>query len=119
MGFTPRQEALRGNSTIQVDIAALTGSAAFAELEYWNAGAAPGDAGTGTTWGDGNLNYRIAMDGNYFRSNGGDSGYVAGRFISGNLTPEVIGRFDAAGHQAAVGILEHPDLTGAFGAVRK
>ena len=105
VGFTPDREAVRGESAIQVDIAALDGSAAFVGLEHWASGAAPGNAGTGARWQDGNLHYSIALDGNHIRSNGGDAGYVSGRFVGEE-------------HQGAVGILEHPDLAGAFGATR-
>ena len=73
---------------------------------YGAAGAAPAGRGSGVQWLDGNLHYTLALDGNFLRSNGGDEGYVSGRFVG-------------AGHEGAVGILEHPNLTGAFGAVRK
>ena len=109
VGFTPRQEAVLGNAAMEIDIAALKGRAAFTALEHWNAGAAPGAVGTGTTWGDGDLHYAIAagqIGGYGIRSAGGDAGYVSGRFVGSR-------------HRAAIGILEHPDLTGAFGAVRK
>ena len=105
VGFTPDREAVRGESAIQVDMAALNGSAAFTGLEHWASGAAPGNAGTGARWQDGDLHYSIALDGNHIRSNGGDAGYVSGRFVGEE-------------HQGAVGILEHPDLAGAFGATR-
>lgn len=105
VGFTPEREAVRGESAIQVDIAALNGDAAFTGLEHWASGAAPGNAGTGARWQDGDLHYSIALDGNHIRSNGGDAGYVSGRFVGEE-------------HQGAVGILEHPDLAGAFGATR-
>ena len=106
VGFTPALEAVHGDSAINVDLAAMTGNAAFTALEYWNAGAPPGERGTGMHWNDGDLHYSLTLDGNYLRSNGGDEGYVSGRFVG----PE---------HNGAVGILERPDLTGAFGAVRK
>ncbi len=105
VGFTPLQEAVHGDSAIVADLARMTGNAAFTALEHWNAGAAPGDPGTGAQWGDGDLHYSLALDGNYLRSNGGDEGYVSGRFVGGRA-------------QGAVGILERPDLTAAFGASR-
>ena len=106
VGFTPAQEAVNGGSALRVDLASLDGSAAFTELRHWGAGEAPGEPDTGTQWGDGDLYYTIAIAGNYLRSNGGDIGYVSGRFVG-------------AAHQGAVGILERPDLTGAFGAMRQ
>ena len=106
VGFTPAREAVQGDSAINVDLATMAGNAAFTALEHWNAGAPPGGRGTGAQWHDGDLHYTLALDGNYLRSNGGDEGYVSGRFVGEE-------------HQGTVGILERPDLTGAFGAVRQ
>ena len=106
VGFTPSRETVYGDSAISVNLATMAGSAAFTALEHWNAGAAPGGPGTGIQWNDGDLHYSISLDGNYLRSNGGDGGYVSGRFVGGR-------------HEGAVGILERPDLTAAFGASRK
>ena len=106
VGFTPAKEAVHGDSAINVDLATMAGNAAFTALEHWNAGAPPGGRGTGAQWHDGDLHYTLALDGNYLRSNGGDEGYVSGRFVGEE-------------HQGTVGILERPDLTGAFGAVRQ
>ncbi|MDE2815134.1 MAG: hypothetical protein OXK81_00350 [Chloroflexota bacterium] len=102
VGFTPRQEAVHGDSALSVNLARLTGSAAFTGLQHWAVGAPPGGTGTGVTWGDGDLAYSINFDGNYFRSTAGDEGYVSGRFVGTE-------------HEGAVGILERADLTGAFG----
>ena len=110
VGFTPSQEAVRGDSMLQVDFAALDGSAAFTALEHWESGAAPGNPGTGKTWKDGDLRYSISVDNvsnHYlFRSDGGDDGYIFGRFVG-------------LGAEGKVGILEHPHLTGAFGGTRQ
>ena len=119
VGFTPAQEAVRGDSAIvidfgplsagdpySVDLATLTGTAAFTALERWNAGAGPGAPGSGARWNDGDLHYSLALTAdNYLRSNGGDQGYVSGRFVGDE-------------HEGAVGILERHDLTAAFGAAR-
>lgn len=105
VGFTPRQEAVHGESAIQVNLAELDGWAAFTALEYWSSGTAPGSAGTGMQWGDGDLQYLISLDGNYLRSTAGDEGYVSGRFV---------GEY----HEGAVGILEHTDLAAGWGALR-
>lgn len=106
VGFTPAQEAVHGDSAIEVDLRRMTGEAAFTALEHWNAGAAPGVPGTGTQWKDGDLRYSLGLHGNYLRSKGGDEGYVSGRFVGRE-------------HEGVVGILERPDLTGAFGATRQ
>ena len=105
VGFTPRQEAVHGESAIQVELAELNGSAAFTALEYWSSGTPPGSAGTGMRWGDGDLHYLISLDGNYLRSTAGDEGYVSGRFVGEH-------------HEGAVGILEHTDLAAGWGALR-
>ena len=105
VGFTPTQEAVHGDSAIEVDLGRMTGEAAFTALEHWNAGARPGARGTGAQWNDGDLHYSLGLDGNYLRSNGGDDGYVSGRFVGDQ-------------HEGVVGILERPDLTGAFGGTR-
>ena len=119
VGFTPAQEAVRGNSAIvidlgplsagdpyEVDLATLTGAASFTALEHWSAGVMPGAPGTGAQWNDGDLRYSLELHGNYLRSNGGDQGYVSGRFVGDR-------------HEAAVGILERHDLTAAFGGRRQ
>ena len=105
VGFTPRREAVHGDSAIQVDLAGLNGSAAFTGLEHWSAGEPPGSIGTGMRWGDGDLHYSINLDGNYLRSTTGDEGYVSGRFVGER-------------YEGAVGILEHPDLAAGWGALR-
>ncbi|MYH59400.1 MAG: hypothetical protein F4145_15755 [Boseongicola sp. SB0675_bin_26] len=109
VGFTPAREAVRGDSAIHVNLDDMTGRAAFTALERWSAGAAPGARGSGARWRDGDLHYSLAMhrsDGVFLRSDGGDEGHVSGRLVGED-------------HQGAVGILERPDLTGAFGAVRQ
>lgn len=104
-GFTPAREAVHGDSAIVVNLRRMTGEAAFTALEHWAAGAAPGAHGTGTQWNDGDLHYSLALNGNHLRSDGGETVYVSGRFVGGE-------------HQGVVGILERPDLTGAFGGTR-
>lgn len=108
VGFTPGREAVRGNSRMEVNTTALTGNAAFTDLEHWGAGEAPGVHGTGLQWNDGDLRYSFDIENNHFRSrtsNDGDEGYISGRFVG-------------AAHEGVIGILERPDLTAAFGAGR-
>lgn len=116
VGFTPGREAVRGDAGISVDLVVLTGDAAFTNLEHWAAGEAPGDAGTGALWNAGSMHYDFSVvswsdeqmnPGYYLRSDttdGGAEGYISGRFVG-------------EGHEGVIGILERPDLTGAFGAV--
>ena len=68
-------------------------------------GSCPGAPRTGVRWGDGDLHYTLAVQGNRFQQTGGDAGGLTGRFV---------GR----AHEGAVGTLERSDLTAAFGASR-
>ncbi len=105
LGLTPQAAAVTGDATIGVSLGSLTGRADFTSLETWAANAAPGAAGTGTRWLDGDLGYTIRVQGNGFRETGGDAGRLSGIFV-GSL------------HQGAAGTLERSDLTAAFGASR-
>ncbi|MCY4497852.1 MAG: hypothetical protein OXC14_11255, partial [Rhodospirillaceae bacterium] len=80
LGFTPSAEAVAGDAEIGVNLATMRGTADFTELESWAARAAPGAAGTGTQWLDGDLGYTIAVRGNTFRQTGGDAGRLTGIF---------------------------------------
>ena len=105
LGLTPDAAAVAGDAAIGVDLAELTGTAAFTALESWAAGTAPGEAGTGTMWLDGDLGYIIAVRGNTFRETGGDDCRLTGIFTG-------------ASHEGAAGTLERVDLTAAFGGSR-
>ena len=105
LGLTPDAAAVAGDAEIGVNLASMTGSAAFTDLETWSAEVAPGTEGTGTTWGDGDLRYSIAVRGNTFWETGGDAGRLTGIFTGRS-------------HEGAAGTLERSDLTAAFGASR-
>ena len=106
LGFTPAGAPVAGDAAIGVDLSTLAGTASFESLETWAAGNPPGTAGTGTAWGDGDLDYRIAVRGNTFRRTGGDAGVLTGVFVG-------------AGHEGAAGTLERDDLSAGFGASRR
>ena len=108
VGFTPDVEAVTGDAALTVDIAALTGTADFTGLEHWGVRKAPGEAGTGTVWGDGDLRYAIEAIGQTFRET--DASDDAGRLT---------GVFTGPAHEGAAGTLERTDLTAAFGAARQ
>ena len=93
-----------GTAEITVDLSTLTGDALFNQLETW-AATVPGETGDGIMWGDGDLEYAIAVRGNTFHRVSGDDGILTGIFVG----PE---------HEAATGTLERSDLTAAFGATR-
>ncbi len=105
VGFTPQVEAVTGDAAIRVSLGTMQGAASFTELERWRPRQRPGAAGTGTMWGDGDLDYTIAVRGNTFRETGGDDGRLTGIFTG-------------TGHEGAAGTLERSDLTAAFGASR-
>ena len=104
LGFSGLR-SVAGDAEIGVQLATLTGRADFTSLETWAPNAAPGAAGTGTTWLDGDLGYTITVIGNTFRETGGDDGTLTGIF-------------SGAAHEGAAGTLERSDLTAAFGASR-
>ena len=103
LGLTPAAASVAGDAEIGVDLAAMTGRADFTELETWDA--APGEAGTGAQWLDGDLGYTISVHGNTFVQTGGDSGVVTGVFLG-------------AAHEGVGGTVERTDLTAAFGGQR-
>lgn len=105
LGLTPTAASVAGDAEIGVNLRALTGRVDFTNLETWAVGAAPGEAGTGAMWGDGDLGYSIVVRGNTFRETGGDVGRLTGVFVG-------------ASHEGAAGTLERSDLTAAFGASR-
>ena len=104
LGFSA-ERPVAGDASIAVRLGTLTGAADFTALESWAAGSAPGAAGTGAVWLDGDLGYSIAVAGNTFRETGGDAGRLTGIFTG-------------AAHEGAAGTLERSDLTAAFGASR-
>ena len=105
VGLTPSAEAVAGDAAIGVDLATMQGTANFTVLESWAAQSAPGEAGTGTQWLDGDLAYTIAVRGNTFNRTSGDAGTLTGVFVGRS-------------HEGATGTLERSDLTAAFGASR-
>ena len=105
LGLTPRAETVAGAVHLNVDLATLRGTMDFAELEHWAAGAAPGIAGSGTAWLDGDLSYAIEVRGNAFARTGGDAGTVTGSFFG-------------PGHEGMGGVVVREDLSAGFGGKR-
>ncbi len=83
----------------------MDGRADFTSLEAFPADQAPGAAGTGVQWLDGDLGYEIDVHGNTFKQTSGDEGILTGIFTGRQ-------------HEGAAGTLERSDLTAAFGASR-
>ena len=105
LGFTPAVEAVGGAADLAVELETLDGRLDFTDLEHWEANADPGRIGSGTTWGDGDLQYLVNVQGNTFVQTGGDEGKVTGAFFG-------------PVHEAMGGVLEREDLTAAFGGAR-
>ena len=121
LGFAPGDAAVAGDAEIGVNLHSSAiaanggipfGTASFTNLETWTAGTAPGTAGSGTTWLDGDLGYQIHVYGNTFREIRNRDGTAL--FDDGTLT----GIFTGQSHEGAAGTLERSDLTAAFGASR-
>ena len=105
LGVTPEAETVAGQARLTVELRNLDGELAFSGLERWGAEQAPGRAGTGTTWGDGDLGYSLEIRGNTFHRTGGDDGEIAGAFFG-------------AAHEAMGGVLQRDDLSAGFGGTR-
>ena len=81
LGFTPDVQAVGGVADLVVELQTLDGRLDFTDLEHWEANADPGPAGSGTVWGDGDLQYLLNVQGNTFVRSGGDEGTVTGAFF--------------------------------------
>ena len=105
LGFTPALQAVGGAAGLSVELETLAGQLDFTGLEHWEASGPPGPLGSGTRWGDGDLQYLLSVRGNTFEQAGGDAGAVTGAFFG-------------HAHEAMGGVLERSDLTAAFGGTR-
>ena len=103
LGLTPAGAAVAGASAMTIDLGTLAGDLDFTGLESWTGG--PGAAGSGALWGDGDLAYTVAVDGNVFARAGGDEGTLTGAFFG-------------AGHQGMGGTLVRDDLSAGFAGTR-
>ena len=102
LGFTPAAEAVAGAADLAIRLESLDGDLNFTELEYWSVGAPPGAVGTGSTWQDGDLGYRVDVRGNTFVRTGGDAGAVTGAFFG-------------PAHEGMGGVIVREDLSAGFG----
>ena len=105
LGLTDTFETVGGAVSLRVQLETLDAQLDMTGLEHWGAHVAPGPVGTGTTWGDGGLQYTMAIRGNTFLRTGGDEGMVTGVFFG-------------PAHEAMGGVVERTDLTAGFGGVR-
>ena len=100
LGLTPSGRSVAGAAGLAVDLDSLSGDLDFTSLESWSG--APGESGSGAMWGDGDLNYDVAVRGNVFARTGGDEGLVTGAFFG-------------ASHEGMGGTLVRDDLSAGFG----
>ena len=112
LGFTGAGLPVAGDAEIGIDLASLRGRADFRELESWARETHPGVPGSGLLWGDGDLRYTIGV-----ATETGIEVFVS-TFAAGDDPGIVTGAFVGARHEGATGVLEHPDLSAAFGAAR-
>ena len=105
IGLTPHAEAVAGAAALSVELSTLTGTMDFTALEHWPADLAPGPAGSGAMWTDGDLRYGIEVRGNTFHRAGGDAGTLTGAFYG-------------PAHEAMGGVLEREDLNAGFAGLR-
>ena len=112
LGFSGAGNTVAGEAQIAIDLSSMDGDADFTRLEYWAQGSHPGTSGSGRTWGNGDLGYSI----NVSRGDYGE-GFVS-TSATGDDPGSVSGMFVGAAHEGATGILEHPDLSAAFGGTR-
>ena len=105
LGLTPSAETVAGQARLVVELSTLDGQLNFTGLERWGVKVAPGEVGSGTIWGAGDLEYAVEVQGNAFYRTGNDDGEVAGAFFG-------------AAHEAMGGVLERSDLTAGFGGTR-
>ena len=112
LGFTGAGRTVAGDAEIGIDLASLQGRADFRDLESWAQETHPGAPGSGQLWGDGDLDYTIGV-----RTEAGTEVLVS-IFAAGDDPGVVTGAFVGARHEGATGVLEHPDLSAAFGVAR-
>ncbi len=104
---------VRGEAAITADFERANGRADFTALEAWPHRRHPGNPGTGTQWGDGDLGYTLT-----FWETGTRSGFDSAA-APGDDPGVVTGVLVGTAHEGAAGVLEHPDLAAAFGGVRE
>ena len=112
LGFTGAGRPVAGDAEIGIDLSSLQGRADFRELESWARETHPGVPGSGLQWGDGDLRYTIGL-----AREAGTEVFVS-TFAAGDDPGMVTGIFVGARHEGATGVLEHPDLSAAFGTAR-
>ena len=109
LGLTTRSEPLAGAAGMTINIETLRGNLAFTGLEKWSANRLPGTIGTGTRWGDGDLDYEIQVSSNGFHripGSGSDAGRIEGTFVGRE-------------HEGMMGIVDRADMSAGFGGTRQ
>ena len=93
VGMTPNGQPVDGDAAIRVNVASMSGTASFTDIEHH---------GTDRPWHGGDLAYTIQVTGATYHDS---SGELAGRFMG----------YD---HDRTAGTIDRADLAAAFGASR-
>ena len=112
MGFSASGETVAGDAKVEIVFSSSNGTVDFDNLEQWGVKSHPGTAGSGDMWGDGDLDYSVRL------SNEGNINRFESTFADDDDPGVVSGTFVGSQHEGAAGIVEHPDLSAAFGATR-
>ncbi len=112
LGFTRQGRTTTGDTMIRINFQNWKGLAEFTQIETWQKMTHPGTRGDGVIWNDGDLSYAIQT-----YTGQGIDGFISTATDSGD-PGSVTGIFTGNRHEGVAGILEHPDLSAAFGGVR-
>ncbi len=102
-----------GDAAIQIDFDRRNGQADFTALQSWEPQTHPGAQDDGRQWGDGDLDYTLMLWEENTRSG------FSSAFAEGDDPGVVTGLLVGTAHEGAAGVLEHPEMAAAFGALRE
>ena len=109
LGMTPTARTVAGDVELEVILGPLVGTLRVDDMEMWAADTAPGELGTGTQWGDGDLYYGVKVRGSTF--------IQETSFAGANDDGIVTGAFFGAFHEGMGGTIRRDDLAAGFGGV--
>lgn len=113
LGFSSQGNTVAGDAQIEINLNSMDGDTDFTDLEYWAGRTHPKAPGSGQNWGD-DLRYSVEVS----QGRNGEDIFFSTSAL-GDSEGSVSGNFVGSGHEGATGILEHPDLSAAFGTIRE
>ena len=118
--MTPGGEAVVGDAALALDMESFQREAARGLVDYGRFAFTGMRYGSGGRWGEGDLDYRVRIDGNGFRSANSTFNTRAGPTLvpTGEDFGVVTGTFFGTHHEGMGGVLERHDLSAAFGGKR-